>query len=134
MFEIIFLGTSASAPSIHRGLTGNIVTAGEHRYLVDCGEGTQRQILRSGAGFKKLNRILLAHAHLDHILGLGGLISTLDPDAVVLGGGLSNIDELYTLGVAHVRRYAFHECIETPILKNELGDSAGVIGAAWIGE
>ena len=64
---------------------------------------------------------------------LGGLISTLDPDAVVLGGGLSKIDELYTLGVEKVRRYAFHEHIETPILKNELGDSAGVIGAAWIG-
>lgn len=65
---------------------------------------------------------------------LGGLISTLDPDAVVLGGGLSNIDELYTLGLGHVRRYAFHAHIETPILKNELGDSAGVIGAAWIGK
>lgn len=64
---------------------------------------------------------------------LGGLISTLDPDVVVLGGGLSNIDELYTLGVAQVRRYAFHEHIETPILKHRLGDSAGVIGAAWIG-
>ena len=64
---------------------------------------------------------------------LGGLISILDPDAVVLGGGVSNIDELYTLGVEQVRRYAFHEHIETPILKHQLGDSAGVIGAAWIG-
>ncbi len=64
---------------------------------------------------------------------LGGLISILDPDAVVIGGGLSNIDELYTLGVERVRNYAFHERIETPILKNELGDSAGVFGAAWIG-
>jgi len=64
---------------------------------------------------------------------LGGLISILDPDAVVIGGGLSNIDELYTLGVERVRNYAFHERIETPILKNRLGDSAGVFGAAWIG-
>jgi fructokinase len=64
---------------------------------------------------------------------LGGLISLLDPDAVVLGGGLSNIRELYTLGMERVRRYAFHNCIETPILKNRLGDSAGVFGAAWIG-
>jgi ribonuclease Z len=76
MFEIVFLGTSASAPSIHRGLPAQIVLAGEHRFLVDCGEGTQRQILRSGVGFKRLNHILLTHAHLDHILGLGGLIST----------------------------------------------------------
>ena len=65
---------------------------------------------------------------------LGGLISLLDPDAVVLGGGLSNIDELYTLGMENVRRYAFHEHIDTPVLKNQLGDSAGVFGAAWIGK
>lgn len=76
MFEIVFLGTSASAPSIQRGMPALAVLAGEHRFLVDCGEGTQRQILRSGIGFKRLNRILLTHGHLDHILGLGGLIST----------------------------------------------------------
>lgn len=64
---------------------------------------------------------------------LGGLISILDPDAVILGGGLSNIDELYTTGIRHVRRYAFHGGIATPILKNTLGDSAGVFGAAWVG-
>ncbi len=64
---------------------------------------------------------------------LGGLISILDPDAVVLGGGLSNIDELYSQGVDRVRHYAFHPHIQTPILKNKLGDSAGVYGAAWIG-
>ncbi len=48
----------------------------EFRFLIDCGEGTQRQILRSGLGFKRLERILLTHGHLDHILGLGGLAST----------------------------------------------------------
>ncbi len=48
----------------------------EHRFLIDCGEGTQRQILRSGIGFKRLNRILITHGHLDHILGLAGLLST----------------------------------------------------------
>jgi ribonuclease Z len=76
MFELVFLGTSASAPSIHRGLPALVVIAAEARFLIDCGEGTQRQILRSGIGFKRLNRILLTHEHLDHILGLGGLIST----------------------------------------------------------
>ena len=64
---------------------------------------------------------------------LGGLISILDPDAVVLGGGLSNIDELYAEGAERTRNYAFHNRLRTPILKNRMGDSAGVFGAAWIG-
>lgn len=76
MFEILFLGTSASAPSARRGLSAQIVKHDEYRFLIDCGEGTQRQILQSGAGFKNLTRILLTHGHLDHILGLGGLMST----------------------------------------------------------
>jgi len=63
---------------------------------------------------------------------LGGLISVLDPDVVVMGGGLSQIDEIYTLGVQQVRKYAFHKNIQTPILKNKLGDSSGVIGAALL--
>jgi fructokinase len=64
---------------------------------------------------------------------VGGLISLLDPDAIVIGGGLSGVEELYREGVERVRRYAFHEHVETPILRNKLGDSAGVYGAAWIG-
>lgn len=76
MFDIIFLGTSASAPSIHRGLTAQVIKHDEYRFLIDCGEGTQRQILKSGLGFKRLNRILITHGHLDHILGLAGLLST----------------------------------------------------------
>ncbi|MCA9952425.1 MAG: MBL fold metallo-hydrolase, partial [Anaerolineales bacterium] len=77
MFELIFLGTSSSAPSIQRGLAGHIILYRQHRFLLDCGEGTQRQILRTGLGFKRLNKVLLTHSHLDHILGLGGLASTL---------------------------------------------------------
>jgi ribonuclease Z len=76
MFEIVFLGTSASAPSFHRGLSAQVVMHDEYRFLIDCGEGTQRQILQSGLGFKRLNRILITHGHLDHILGLAGLLST----------------------------------------------------------
>ncbi|NJN83306.1 MAG: ribonuclease Z [Caldilineaceae bacterium] len=77
MFEVAFLGTSASAPSVQRGLSSAVVMVNEHRFMVDCGEGTQRQILRAGLGFRRLDKILLTHGHLDHILGLGGLASTL---------------------------------------------------------
>ncbi len=76
MFELVFLGTSASAPSVRRGLPAALLFHREYRFLIDCGEGTQRQILRSGVGFKRMDRILLTHGHLDHILGLGGLAST----------------------------------------------------------
>jgi ribonuclease Z len=76
LFEIIFLGTSASAPSIKRGLSAQVVQHDEYRFLIDCGEGTQRQILQAGIGFKRMTRILITHGHLDHILGLAGLLST----------------------------------------------------------
>jgi ribonuclease Z len=77
VFELVFLGTSASAPSTQRGLSSAMVLCNEHRFMIDCGEGTQRQVLRSGLGFRRLDKILLTHGHLDHILGLGGLASTL---------------------------------------------------------
>ncbi len=77
MFDLTFLGTSASVPSAERNHPSILVEAGSHRILVDCGEGTQRQLLRSGAGFRRLDRILLTHGHFDHVLGIPGLFSTL---------------------------------------------------------
>ena len=101
MFEIVFLGTSASAPSIHRGLPAQAILAGEYRFLIDCGEGTQRQILRSGIGFKRMNRILLTHAHLDHILGLGGLLSTFarweNIESLEIFGGRATLERVNAL-------------------------------------
>ena len=64
---------------------------------------------------------------------LANLIAVLDPDIVVLGGGLSNIDALYTRGRAEIEQRVFTDAFNTPVVKNELGDSAGVIGAALIG-
>src|SRR5579859_951067 len=101
MFELLFLGTSASAPSVHRGLPAQVVMVNEYRFLIDCGEGTQRQLLRSGIGFKKLNRILVTHAHLDHILGMAGLLSTFirweSMEALEIYGGKATLDRVQGL-------------------------------------
>jgi len=64
---------------------------------------------------------------------LANVIDIMDPDIVVLGGGVSNFDALYTDGIAQVKKYIFSDSLETPIVKHKLGDSAGVIGAALIG-
>ncbi len=101
MFEIVFLGTSASAPSVHRGLSSQVVLHNEYRFLIDCGEGTQRQIMHSGLGFKRLNRILITHGHLDHILGLAGLLSTFmrweTIDGLEIYGGKWALDRIHDL-------------------------------------
>jgi ribonuclease Z len=57
-------------------MTSTLLIHEGQRYLLDCAEGTQRQILQSGLGFKDMRRIFLTHGHLDHILGLGGIAST----------------------------------------------------------
>jgi predicted NBD/HSP70 family sugar kinase len=54
----------------------------------------------------------------------------LDPDAIIIGGGVGNVEELYTLGVASLRKHIFNNGLDTPVLKPLLGDSAGVFGAA----
>ena len=101
MFEVLFLGTSASAPSARRGLSAQIVQHDEYRFLVDCGEGTQRQILQSGVGFRHLTRVLLTHGHLDHILGLGGLLSTFVRweaiEELEIFGGRAALDRVHDL-------------------------------------
>jgi ribonuclease Z len=101
MFEVVFLGTSASAPSIRRGLPAAVVLHREHRFMIDCGEGTQRQLLRSGLGFRRLGKILLTHGHLDHILGLAGLASTFARwemiDQIEIYGGRRALDRVEAL-------------------------------------
>ena len=64
--------------------------------------------------------------------GLANVIDILDPDAIVLGGGLSNIDFLYTEGKESIYNQVFSDLVDTPILKNILGDSAGVFGACML--
>jgi ribonuclease Z len=96
MFDLTFLGTSASVPSAERNHPGLLVEAGGSRILVDCGEGTQRQLLRSGAGFRRLDRLLLTHGHFDHVLGIPGLLSTLrlhqSADVMRIHGGPGTLE------------------------------------------
>jgi len=65
---------------------------------------------------------------------MANVIAILDPDVIVLGGGLSQIDELYTLGRDAIAGYVFNDELRTPLRRNMLGDSAGVIGAALLVE
>ena len=77
-FRITFLGTSAAVPTTRRNVSATLVAYQDLKWLIDCGEGTQRQIMRANIGFKNLARIVLSHEHLDHILGMGGLLATLN--------------------------------------------------------
>ncbi len=101
MWELTFLGTAASAPLPKRGLSSAVVCHDEYRFMVDCGEGTQRQLLSSGLGFRRLEHILITHPHLDHILGLGGMLSTLGQwetiEALSIYGGKSTLDKIEDL-------------------------------------
>jgi ribonuclease Z len=73
--DVLFVGTAASAPSAQRGLPAILVRRGGDRMLFDCGEGTQRQLLRS-TGLVELEQIFLTHFHADHVLGLPGMLKT----------------------------------------------------------
>ena len=73
--DVVFLGTAASVPSAGRGLSSMLIRRGGERLLIDCGEGTQRQLMRS-TGLPDLDAIFLTHLHADHVLGLPGMLKT----------------------------------------------------------
>ena len=99
MFELVFLGTAAAAPSAERGSPALLIARGPARFLVDCGEGTQRQLMRSQLGFRGLSQILLTHLHLDHVAGLAGLIAT--HQLFQLEGAIEIIGSPETIAFAH---------------------------------
>lgn len=77
MLRITFLGTSGSIPTLERGMPAIALKYGKELMLWDCGEGTQRQLMRYKVGFGSINSIFITHPHLDHFLGLYGLLETL---------------------------------------------------------
>jgi ribonuclease Z len=76
MLRLTFLGTSAAQPTIGRNLTGHALRRERELFLVDCGEGTQRQMIRFGTGFD-VAAIFFTHFHADHYLGAIGFLRTL---------------------------------------------------------
>jgi ribonuclease Z len=74
--DIVFLGTSASAPTAGRAPSALLVRRGGDRLLFDCAEGTQRQLMRSSLGLPDLEHVFLTHYHADHTLGLPGMLKT----------------------------------------------------------
>jgi ribonuclease Z len=74
--DVVFLGTSGSTPTAQRAPAATLVRRGGERLLVDCAEGTQRQLLRSSVGLPDLEDVFLTHYHADHYLGLPGMLKT----------------------------------------------------------
>ncbi len=74
--DVAFLGTAGSMPTARRAPSATLVRRGGERLLFDCGEGTQRQLLRSDVGLVDLSELFLTHFHADHVLGIPGMLKT----------------------------------------------------------
>ena len=74
---MFFAGTAGSVPTARRGLPATLIRRGADKVLIDCGEGTQRQLIRS-VGLPDLTEVFLTHLHTDHWLGLPGMLKSFD--------------------------------------------------------
>ena len=117
----MFAGTAGSVPSARRGLPAFLVRRGAERILIDCGEGTQRQLVRS-VGLSDLTDIFITHLHVDHWLGLPGLLQTFnlrDRDRPLSIHGPEGIAEL----MRSMRRVYGRLCFELEVVELEAGEA-----------
>ncbi len=77
MIRVVVIGSGGSLPSVERGTSAVALRHSGNIYLFDCGEGTQRQMMRFGVSYAKVKAIFVSHLHADHYLGIAGLIETL---------------------------------------------------------
>jgi fructokinase len=119
-----------------RGCVETFISGGglEKRYQLEFGEKLSSKEIVDGFRNQQEREVKFMESFFYYFgRAMANLINVLDPDIVVLGGGLSNIDEIYMTGVKQAWKMVFSDYCETPIVKNKLGDSAGVLGAALIG-
>ncbi|OQY28826.1 MAG: ribonuclease Z [Candidatus Cloacimonetes bacterium 4572_55] len=104
MFELLFLGTSASIPTAKRNTSCAMAIHEGRRFMIDAGEGAQRQMRIANVGMKGLQDIFLTHHHIDHIIGLGGLLFTLSqippPCPITIYGNRKTLDFIETIADA----------------------------------
>lgn len=115
------LETFVSGPAVaadHRRVTGADLTAESIAAQAERGDAAARATL--GRLVDRLGR------------GLAGIVNVLDPDVIVLGGGLSNLDFLYAALPPAIARWTFSDSVDTPVRRAAHGDSSGVRGAAWL--
>jgi len=120
--DVLFLGTAGSSPSPQRGLPATLVRRGGDRLLFDCGEGTQRQLMRS-IGLIELEELYITHFHADHVLGLPGMLKTFalrqrERDLVVYGP--RGLRRVYDLLAPVIGRLAFRVRLEELAGNDEL--------------
>jgi ribonuclease Z len=108
--DVVFLGTAGSTPTARRAPAATLIRRGGDRILLDCGEGTQRQLLRSQVGLVDLDVVLFSHYHADHVLGLPGLLKTYDLRGREQGlelYGPSGLSDLLTIFAPIIGRLGF---------------------------
>jgi fructokinase len=129
---------SDDGPACYCGQRGCVETflsgpALERAYVAAGGPPSDAEAIAGRAAAGEPAAVTVLDRYLDRFgRALANLVNILDPDVIVLGGGLSNLDALYTRGVAAAARYVFNDELRTRVVRNALGDSAGVLGAAWL--